>query len=238
VTTGSLARRALVLGGTGTVGREVLRGLAEAGVPAAFTFHRSREGAEALAREHGHRALAVDLGDLDATRALLREIDPATDVLIHCAAVSRPAAMRDVTDDDWRITQAVNCQAAFVAAQALAPAMAAAGRGDVVLLGALDRTHSVPTPVHFAASQGMLSAMTMAMAKELGPSGIRVNMIAVGVLDGGLSRDLDPRLAADFRSFSALRRTGTAVEVARVVVWLALRNSYMSGKVLPVNGGI
>jgi 3-oxoacyl-[acyl-carrier protein] reductase len=84
----------------------------------------------------------------------------------------------------------------------------------------------------------MLAALTMALAKELGPRGIRVNMAALGVLDSGLSRDLDIKLLADYQVFSALRRCGTPAEAARAILWLALENSYMNGKVLPVNGGI
>ena len=132
----------------------------------------------------------------------------------------------------------MNVASAFIAAQELAPRMAKAGGGDIVLLGALDRTQSLPLPAAFAASQGALAALAMALAKELGPKGVLVNMLAVGPLNEGLSRGLDPKLLEDYKTYSALRRTGTAAEVARAVRWLALENSYMCGKVVPVNGGI
>jgi 3-oxoacyl-[acyl-carrier protein] reductase len=80
--------------------------------------------------------------------------------------------------------------------------------------------------------------MTMALAKELGASGVRANMIALGILDQGLSGGMDEALLADYRRFSALRRTGTPAEVARAAVWLALDNRYMTGRVIPVNGGL
>jgi NAD(P)-dependent dehydrogenase (short-subunit alcohol dehydrogenase family) len=78
----------------------------------------------------------------------------------------------------------------------------------------------------------------MALAKELGPRGIRINLVALGVLDAGLSRELSPELLEDYKQFSALRRLGTPREAARAVLWLALHNRYMNGKVLAVNGGI
>ena len=84
----------------------------------------------------------------------------------------------------------------------------------------------------------MLSGLTMGLAKELGKDDIRVNMVALGLLGEGLSLQVSPDLYDDFHRFSALRRSGTAVEVARFITWLALHNRYMNGKVVPVNGGI
>lgn len=236
-----IAARALVFGGTGAVGSEVLRGLARANVATAFTYHRSRDAALALAAELSATPLRVDLREPAAVRELIRGLDRegcGPDVFIHCAGVSRAARLAEVTDEDWEVASAVNCRSAFVACQELAPILARRGEGHIVLIGAMDRSQSLPMPVHFAATQGMLAAMTMALAKELGPSGTRVNMVALGVLDRGISRDLDPKLLADYQSFSALRRVGTPQEAARAILWLALQNRYMSGQVLAVNGGI
>jgi NAD(P)-dependent dehydrogenase (short-subunit alcohol dehydrogenase family) len=234
-------RTALVFGGTGTVGREIVRGLVAAGVRVAFTYARAGARAQALAGELDACAYPVDLAHPEPIRALFARLDAdgvAPDLFIHAAAQSRAARLAETSDGDWARILAVNAGSAFVAAQELAPRMARTGGGDIVLLGGLDRAQSVPAPVAYAASQGALSAMTMALAKELGPSGIRVNMLAVGILGEGLSRDLDPKLLADYKSFSALRRTGTAAEVAAVALWLALENSYMTGKVVTANGGL
>jgi 3-oxoacyl-[acyl-carrier protein] reductase len=233
--------RALVFGGTGAVGGAVVRGLREAGVATVFTWHRSAEKAAALAREVDARPLPIDLGDAAATRAALRALGEGgfrPTLFIHCAAVNRPAPLAAISDEDWRVAHQVNSHAALIALQELAPAMAAEGEGHVVLVGALDRTQSLPMPLAFAATQGALGAMTMAAAKELGRDGIRVNLVALGPLDGGLSAQMDPALVKDYTTFSALRRLGQPVEAARAILWLALENTYMSGKILTVNGGI
>ena len=78
----------------------------------------------------------------------------------------------------------------------------------------------------------------MGLAKELGPRGIRVNLAALGLLEGGISQGLSKKLRDDYLALSALRRLGRPEEVARVLVWLALDNCYLSGKVIPINGGI
>lgn len=232
-------RSALVFGGTGAVGRAVLRELAQRGVATTFTYFRAEAAARDLAAEHGASALRVDLGDAAATTALFAELEARSvcpDVFIHCAATSRLAALGEVSLATFQHTLAVNTQSAFLACQWLSGRMRP--DSDIVLLGALDRVQSLPLPVHFAATQGALSAMVMALAHELGPRGIRVNLIALGVLEGGLTRELDAKRLKDYEHFSALRRVGTAAEAARAIAWLALENRYISGKVLPINGGI
>lgn len=239
--TGQRVRQALVFGGTGAVGREVLRGLGRSGVPTVFTYHRNAALAAQLSSELGHRAEPLDLRDAPAVRRLidaLAQQDELPDVLIHCAAVNPGGPLSELSDEQWDLAMAVNGRSAFAACQQLARRLPEGRGADVVLVGALDRTQSLPLPVAFAASQGLLGALAMSLAKELGPRGIRVNMVALGILGEGLSSGLEPRLRTDFESFSALRRVGSTAEAARAILWLALENTYMLGKVVPVNGGI
>jgi NAD(P)-dependent dehydrogenase (short-subunit alcohol dehydrogenase family) len=229
-----MTKRALVLGGTGAVGSAVLKELARRGVPASFVYRMSKEKARILALEYGHEALEVDLADADGTRRALDAL-PATDVAIHCAAVSGGSSLEDITPAAWQHAMAVNVGSAHVLAQWLA----ARGRpADLVLVGGLDRTQSLPLPAHFAATQGALGALAMALGHELGPRGIRVNLVALGVLDAGISSSLATRRRTDFETYSALRRRGTPDEVAKTIAWLALENTYIQGKIISVNGGI
>lgn len=209
-------RTALVLGGTGYVGSAVLRELARRSIPATFTFHTQEDKARVLAAEYGHTAVRMDLSA--GTPAF-----PQADVLIHCAAVS---------GEDWAQSFAVNVESAYRLARS------ATGPADVVLVGGLDRAQSLPLPPVYAATQGALSALVMALGHELGPKGVRVNLLALGVLAGGISNTLAARRKKEYETFSALRRAGTADEAAKAIAWLALENTFIQGKVIPVNGGI
>jgi NAD(P)-dependent dehydrogenase (short-subunit alcohol dehydrogenase family) len=226
--------KALVLGGTGVVGSAVLRELARRGLAAVFTYHRSEDKARALALELGHRAVRVDLADAAATVAMLEALDPV-DVVIHCAGVGASPVLPELDLAAWQHAMAVNVQSAFLACRWVATR---ARRCDVVLVGGLDRAQSLPLPVAYAASQGALGAMVMAAAHELDGLDVRVNMVALGPLEEGISQGLIARRRKDYESFSALRRPGKPDEAAKVIAWLALENSFIEGKVLPVNGGI
>ncbi|MDI3288272.1 SDR family oxidoreductase [Polyangium sp. 15x6] len=233
-------RRALVLGGTGAVGSAVLAELARAGVPSAFTYHRAEARARALESELSARPFRLDLADPAALGRLAASLETEgalPDVVIHCAAVVRPAAIFEATDDDWEATMTINARSVFQVCREFGRRLEGRG-GDLVFVSALDRTQSLPVPAIFAASQGTTSALVMAAAKDLGPRGVRANVIALGLLDAGIGKELDPKLAEEYRSFSALRRLGTPEEAAKTITWIALHNTYANGKVLSANGGI
>ena len=232
---------ALILGGTGAVGSAVLRGLAKRNVPTLFTYFRSTEKARALSAEYSQESRKVDLGESNSIKELFSELDRRSvvpEIVIHCATVSSNKPLAETSDEEWDQIQRVNARSAFIVCRELARRLKPSKEVHLVLISALDRVQSLPLPIAFAASQGALSSMVMAMSKELGAIGLRINLLALGPLESGLSQSLDPKLMDDFRNFSALRRLGTPEEAANAALWLALDNSYMNGKVLTVNGGI
>ncbi|MBK9266669.1 MAG: SDR family oxidoreductase [Polyangiaceae bacterium] len=234
-------RRVLVIGGTGAVGSAVVRELSQAELSPMFTYCNSEARAVALAEELGLRRLRVDLRDASALPKLVASLEAENnlpDVVIHCATIVRQARVDVATDEDWDTTMHVNARSAFQICREWGGRLGARGGGDIVFVAALDRTQSLPIPPVFAASQGLVSALAMAAAKDLGPRGVRVNVVALGLLGTGIGAELDPKLVEDYHAMSALRRLGDAGEVAKTIAWLALHNTYLNGKVVSVNGGI
>jgi 3-oxoacyl-[acyl-carrier protein] reductase len=228
-------KQIVVLGGTGNIGQAVLAALHQQGHTATFTYHRAQERAVELVAEYKHSSIRVDLSNTEQTQQFFRAQEKI-DVLLHCAGISQAAKLSEISLAQFEEMQAVNVRSAFIACQEVVPKMMEGGH--IVLLGAIDGTQTVPAPAHFAASQGALVGLTRALAKELGPKKILINLVALGVLEGGISRELSPKLLEDYKHFSAMRRVGSPQEAAKAILWVALQNTYMTGRIIPVNGGL
>lgn len=228
---------AWVTGGSGAIGREVVRRFVERGVRVHFTYATGEDVAGELGRLGAipHR---VDLRDRSVLPRLFDETSDEIGVFVHAAGVLGPVTLAETTPEELDVLQAVNVDAALLATRALAAQMCALGGGAIVLLGALDRGQSLPIPPAFATTQGALATAAMALAHELGRDGVRVNLVASGLLDQGIGTRIGDALVRDYLAYSALRRLGTPVEISRVIAWLALDDRVMTGRVVPVSGGI
>lgn len=230
--------RVLVLGGSGALGSALLRELHAAKAAAAFTCHLGGEAAMAISAEFDYPCYSADFREADAIATLFAALDRdgrLPDVVVHCAGIAPIAAIGALGAADWDAVHAVHGRAAMLCAHE----MERRGlRGALVLVAALDGIEAVPAPAHYAASQAALWGLTRALAKELGPKGILVNLALVGVLEGGIASALDPKLRESYKRYSALGRTGTCAEAARGLRWLALENSYMNGAQFPLTGGL
>ena len=132
--------------------------------------------------------------------------------------------------------QAINVRSAFVAARHLAGLMKG---GNLVLCGSMDGIKMVPAPVHHAAANGALAGMVQALAKELGPRGLCTNLVAAGILEGGVSRAVPDSLRKEYLKHCGLKRVGRFAEVAAALVcFLALENTYVTGQTLLLDGGL
>src|SRR5206468_6819989 len=140
------------------------------------------------------------------------------------AAVAATADLLDAVDEaTFDRIFAVNTKSVFFAAQAAVRH----GAHELVLMSSIDGVRSVPSPVAYAASKGAVSALATSLAKELGPRGVRVNVVAPGILDAGASAVLADDVKREYVKHCAMKRFGRATEVAELVAWLALENTYV-----------
>jgi 3-oxoacyl-[acyl-carrier protein] reductase len=245
------ASKCLVFGGTGAVGSAVCRCLHGAGADLAFTYHSSEQTAQRLAGElPGAQTLALDVVTVSEIEGLVDRVASGwgrLDAFIQCAGVGVTAGstaaqvhhtMDKVDEAAWDRMQDVNTKSTFFAVRRVAEHMRRNGGGNIVLTGSIDGVKPVPAPVHYAASKGALAGMTAAMAKELGKHGIRVNLIAPGILEKGMSRALPENLRQEYLKHCGLRRFGRLEEIAVWAAWLALQNTYLTGQTILVDGAL
>lgn len=250
----SINPKALVIGGCGGLGTEVCRTLGRKGFDIAFTYHSSQKKADSLVSEFNDRkiaasALHMDLGDLAEVKQTIRHAQRALgslDALVISSglATGRTAAERvpkylTVTVRDFDRLMNINVRGVFFACQEAARIMTSAGAGRIVIVGSIDGVKPVPAPVDYACSKGALWGMTQALSKELGDSNILVNMVAPGILEGGVATLLSEDLRGEYLKHCSLRRTGKFSEVASVIAFLAGPwNTYVSGQAVILDGGL
>lgn len=240
----STERNVIVFGGSGTVGRAICAQLAADGARVGFTYHRNTEVAQKLQSElPGSVAVQTDLSTSDGVVSAFRSLREGLGELhgfVHAATLTSAAAetkfekISEADEAAFERLLAVNVKSAYWACRELAHDFA----GNIVFLGSIDGAKSVPAPAAYAASKGALSALARALSKELGPRGVKLNVVAPGVLEAGSSHSLPPDLRAEYLKHCGLRRYGKISEVAGLVSWLTLHNTYITGQTLVVDGAL
>jgi NAD(P)-dependent dehydrogenase (short-subunit alcohol dehydrogenase family) len=234
---------ALVTGGAGGIGRAVSAELARGGAAVAVHYNRDREGAEALAAQLPRAvALQADLGAREApeelVRAATRLLGPVT-ILVNNAGVMTGAPVEELSDSLWSETLELNLTAAFRACRAAIPGMRAAAFGRIVNISSQSALRGSARHAHYAAAKAGLHGFTYSLARELGPTGITVNLVVPGRIETPL---LEGRSAAREREWLAqtpVGRLGSPEEVAAVVGFLASpQASYVTGAAFGVTGGL
>ncbi len=241
-----MRRIALVTGGSRGIGRACVERLAHAGWSVVFLCRAredlSREITQSLRAQGCDVDFRVcDVADSVRTREVMDEILRVwrhVDLLVNNAAIAGAGLFTDVTEEAWRRMFAVNVDGAYRCTQAVLPSMISRRQGVIVNISSMWGEVGASCEVAYSAAKAALIGMTRALAKELGPSGIRVNCIAPGVIDTDMNAALDGETRAALAEETPLCRIGTPDEVARAVEFLAGEgSSFITGQVLGVNGG-
>ncbi|MBK7658643.1 MAG: glucose 1-dehydrogenase [Betaproteobacteria bacterium] len=240
-------RVALVTGASSGIGREIARALSEAGASVVLVARREREleDARAQVEAEGGRAvtLAADLSDRACLRAAAARAgdsfgDP--DILVNAAGVNRRGSLREIDDDAWDTTVAINLSAPFFLAQALAPAMVARGWGRIINIASLQSVRAFPMSAPYGASKGGVMQLTRALAEALSKDGVTANAIAPGFFPTELTAPVvkDPARWERMAQSTFAKRNGELRDLRGTAVYLASRASdYVTGQTIFVDGG-
>lgn len=218
-------RRVLITGGASGIGAELVRAFAAQRARVAFLDIDERAGA-ALAAEQGAVFRPCDVRAISALRQTIADIERqigGLDVLINNAGRDDRHELNSVQPDYWNECLAVNLNHQFFATQAAAAGMARRGQGCIVMLGSVSWMRGRPGFVGYSTSKAAINGLTRTLARELGPSGIRVNCIVPGAIltERQQQRWLTPELNQQFLDLQALKFRLDATHVARMALFLA-----------------
>ena len=234
----------LVTGASGGIGLATARLFAAKGHPTVLHYSRSPEPALAAAREinaAGGVALAVRAdvsqpGEVSAMFDAVRDQLSGVDILINNAAIARQSLFTDVSYNEWRNTFSVNVDGMFLCCREALPHMLRMHAGSIVNLSSMWGQVGASCEVLYSATKAAVIGLTKALAQEVGPSGIRVNCVAPGVIDTAMNSHLSGDDLKALAESTPLMRLGTPEEVAQAVYFLASDSaSFITGQVLCPN---
>jgi 3-oxoacyl-[acyl-carrier protein] reductase len=230
-------KTALITGASRGIGAACAAELARAGFRVVINYRDSRDAAEALAAALGGVAIRADVSKPDEVGAMFA-VAGIVDTLVCNAGVALTGLFTD-TADDWRRVFDVNVGGVINCARAAIPHMAREGTGSIITLSSIWGITGASCEAVYSASKAAVIGLTKSLAKELGPSGIRSNCVAPGVIDTDMNGDLSPPDLDALADVTPLGRVGTAEDVAGLVAFLASDAArFITGQVISPNGGI
>ena len=238
---------ALITGGSRGIGAACVRAFAEDGYAVVFLYNKSADKAETLVqqlRSEGRDVAAYrcDVSEPQQVQATIADILRTyhrIDALVNCAGIAHIGLFTDMTEAEWDHLFAVNVRSAFSVTKAVLPGMISQQKGAIVNVSSMWGEVGASCEVAYSATKAALIGLTKALAKEVGPSGVRVNCVTPGVIDTDMNAQLTEEERASLADETPLGCIGSAEEVAKTILFLCGEGaSFITGQVLGISGGL
>jgi 3-oxoacyl-[acyl-carrier protein] reductase len=231
-----------VTGGSRGIGAAISRELGRAGARVAVNYRSGTDAAETVATEIGGVAVQADVSDPEQVQELVERVEAELgeiDILVNNAGVTRDTLIARMSDEDWETVIQTNLSGPFNTSRAVARKMMRRRSGAIVNLTSVVGLHGNPGQANYAASKAGIIGLTKALARELGPRGVRVNAVAPGYIDTELTSVLSEEIRGTILGATPLGRLGEPEDVAGAVRFLCSDEArFVTGEVLLVDGGL
>lgn len=231
----------LITGGSRGIGRAMVERFSSSENKVAFIYRSNHDSAKELCEKFGAIAIRADISKPDEAKRATAEAISALggiDILINNAGISQIKLFTDITDEDWQTMIDTNLSSVFYVTRTVLPHMISQKSGRIINIGSMWGKVGASCEAHYSASKAALRGMTMALAKEVGPSGITVNAIEPGVIMTDMCSSLDKDTLNTLSEETPLCRLGTPLDVAELAHFLASdKAGFITGQVIGVDGG-
>ena len=234
----------IVTGASRGIGREIAKELAIKGYTVVAIYNKSENQIKELQKELLGKNVNIDIFKADISkRSEAKELVKYVlekynkiDILINNAGISQIKEFTQITDEDWNNMINVNLNSVFYMTQEVIPNMIHNKNGCIINMSSIWGQIGASCESHYSVSKAGIDAMTKSLAKELGPSNIRVNSIAPGIIDTEMNKHLSLEELEYIKEEIPLQRIGKVNDIEKCVEWL-IEDDYITGQIISINGG-
>lgn len=234
----------IVTGGSRGIGAEIVRQLANENYQVILNYNKSSQQAKELKQELLQRGKQIEIFKADVSkRKEVKELIQFTlekfktiDVLINNAGIAMETLFTDITDKEWNNMIQTNLNSVFYCIQEALPTMINQKQGCIINLSSIWGVTGASCEVAYSVAKAGVNGMTKALAKELGPSNIRVNAIAPGIIDTKMNEKLTLQERQEIQEEIPLNKIGKTTDIAKCAKWL-IQDEYTTGQIININGG-
>ena len=235
---------AIVTGGSRGIGKAIVEALARKNIKVVANYHQSEEKAKKLKEELEKENISIDIfkADVSKREEVKKMVDDTIkkygkiDILINNAGIDQEKMFQDISDEDWDNIVKVNLYSVFCTTQEVIKYMLHQKDGCIINISSIYGINGGSCAVAYSATKAGIDGMTKALAKELGPSNIRVNSIAPGYIDTDMNEKYSEEEIEQIKEETPLVKIGKPEDIAKCIEWL-VEDNFTTGQVISINGG-